>query len=95
MLTNVGAVSTLGSRVPSLLESISISNATQTFLDRLAADAPKFCPSSSVYNASAVKTKYDQIGSPALSGAEPIDTPLYSGVLAAQVAFIMFAETQG
>jgi hypothetical protein len=93
ILDETDAISTLGDRLPSLLDSLSMSATTQTFFDRLIADAPKFCPTTPEYSADAVKTKYDALGFPILT-SESIDTLLYAGILAAEVAFIVFAESQ-
>ena len=93
ILEDVEAISTLGDRLPSLLNSLAMSSTTQTFFDRLVDDAAKFCPSSPLYSVDAVKTKYDALGFPALT-SESIDTLLYTGILAVEVAFIVFAETQ-
>ena len=93
ILNDVEAISTLRDRLPSVLDSLSMSSTTQTFFDRLVADAPKFCPSSPSYSVDAVKMKYEALGFPALT-TESIDTLLYTGILAVEVAFIVFAETQ-
>lgn len=90
---NVGAISTLENRIPSFLRSFAMSDTSQTYFDRLVADASNLCPSSPTYSPEAVRTKYDAVGFPALSG-ESIDTLLFSGVIAAEVAFVMLAETQ-
>ena len=93
ILDDVEAISTLGDRLPSLLDSLATSSTTQTFFDRLVAEAPKFCPSSPSYAVDAVKTQYDALGFPTLT-SESIDTLLYAGILAVEVAAIVFAETQ-
>ena len=94
ILEDTGAVGTLGDRLPELMESVLKSDALQTTLDRLIADAPRFCPSSPLYEGEdAEPTEYDFFDFPALS-AKSIDTVLFAGVMVAESAFIMFAETQ-
>jgi hypothetical protein len=86
-------LSTLAKRLPALLDSLSMSATTQTFFDRMVAESGKFCPSSSFYAADAVKADYRALGFPALDSLS-IDTVLFASILAVQVGFVIFAETQ-
>jgi hypothetical protein len=93
ILRTQGVIDTVGARLPSLIDSLSTSETTETLLDRWIAEAPKSCPSSSEYDENAVVAKYATLGFPALS-ASSLDTLLFVGVVASGVASVVFAETQ-
>lgn len=93
IMENQGAFTTLASRVPEAVETLAKSNSVQTTLDRMLVNAPKLCPSHPEYDENAVPVEYPSLGLPTLTTTS-IDTLMYSGVLAAQTAFVVFAETQ-
>ena len=93
ILDDSGSVDTLGDRIPELMESVLMSDSMKTTFDRWIADAPRFCPSSSLFEEGAEATEYEFSPFPALS-AESIDTILFTGIMAAEAGFVMFAETQ-
>ena len=93
VLEDEGAINTLSLRLPALLDSVVMSETTETMLDRLLANAPKKCPSSPLFEQDAVDPEYGFVGFPTFSG-DTIDTFLYSAVLAGEVAFVVFAETE-
>jgi hypothetical protein len=59
----------------------------------MVAQSSKFCPSSGVYSADAVKVDYGTLDFPALDSLS-VDTLLFASILAVQVGFVIFAETQ-
>lgn len=93
ILDQTGSVTLLGTRLPAILDSVVTSDTTQTMMERLIVSGSKSCPSSSLYDANFESPGYSFVGLPTFSG-DTIDTVLFSGVLAAEMAFVVFAETE-
>lgn len=93
ILQSYGAISTLGTRLPELVDSIIMSETFQTTLDRLTADSAQLCPTNPAYDENAQKKDYGMVPLPTLSETS-IDTVLFAAIIAAQTGFVIFAENQ-
>lgn len=97
IFNETNATTTLGLRIPLLLDTIMKSNTIQTVFDRRINDATMFCPSTNpnYYNTDNVleRSKYDNIVLPALD-ATSLDTLLYAMTLISEVGIVVFAKSQ-
>ena len=91
ILRQTGAITTFGKRLESFLSSFLVSGAIDEVLGRLIGDAHKFCPTSRGFDEDAVRS-VGGMRFPSLP-AESIDTMLYAAALAAEVAFVVLAES--
>ena len=92
ILEESGATLTLGNRMESLFQSFVTSDSIQSLLDRKVRDAHALCPISPTFNASAVRGDSSIASIPRLT-LNAVDTILYAAILAAEVGFIVFAES--